>query len=238
MISVNSTPRHVAIIMDGNGRWAKRRFLPRTEGHRAGAKAVRRTLRAAVALGVAHLTLYTFSLENWDRPEGEVTELMRLLKAYLEGEEPTLKEEGISLDAVGMLERLPGDVASTLERIRTSTAGGTRLALHLCLSYGGRQEILEAAERTSADPAVDPADGESVARRFGVELRGAHLPPVDLLIRTSGEQRISNFLLWQLPGAYLHFTKVLWPDFNRKHLAAAIDAYRSCAGAGREGAGA
>ncbi len=214
--------------MDGNGRWAKRRFLPRTEGHRAGVRAVRRTLRAAVGLGIAHLTLYTFSLENWDRPEGEVRELMRLLKTYLEGEEPTLLKEGISLDAVGVLERLPDDVRETLERIRASTAGETRLALHLALSYGGRQEIAEAAELASQDSrALDPGDREAVRRRFVGHLRARDLPPVDLLIRTSGERRISNFLLWHLPGAYLHFTGVLWPDFNRRHLAAAIDAYRS-----------
>ncbi len=227
IVRAGGVPRHVSIIMDGNGRWARRRFLPRIEGHRAGTKSVRLALETSIGLGVRWLTLYTFSLENWDRPRAEITELMRLLKRHLLRERPTMMKEGIRLRAVGRRELLPEDVRRTLENLEADTAGHVNLQLVLALSYGSRQEILTAAGRVAAlVRAGSVGVGKVDAALFARQLESADLPPVDLLIRTSGEHRLSNFLLWQSPGAHLHFTDTLWPDFRAEHYHRAVEEYQ------------
>ena len=215
-IKAGQKPRHVAVIMDGNGRWANRRLLPRIEGHRAGGKAVRRCLEAAVSVGVEYLTLYTFSMENWQRPKREVSDLMKMLEQQLLQEKEKLIEEGIRLKAIGDLSLLPPDILGTLMKIQEATSGGNTLNLVLALSYGGRQE-LDSAARTLRESILrgEVDAGEVDEDFFAGYLHTAGMPPVDLLIRTSGEHRLSNFLLWQTAGAYLCFTRVLWPDFNK-----------------------
>jgi undecaprenyl diphosphate synthase len=232
-----AVPRHVAVIMDGNGRWAKRRFLPRIEGHRAGARSVRTIIEESRALGIGWLTLYTFSLENWERPAREVAELMTMLNRHLLSERDTLLREGIRFRAMGELERLPPDVREVVARLESETSSLPHMTLTLALSYGGRQELDAAARRLSRELRSGgwrsaAGDGE----RFRECLLTAELPPVDMLVRTSGERRISNFLPWQLPGAYLHFTETLWPDFGRKQLRGAVEMWRAdeaARGAGR-----
>ena len=216
-------PTHVAIIMDGNGRWAKARGLPRTAGHKRGAEAVRRTVEAARELGVSYLTLYAFSSENWKRPAGEVTDLMGLLRLYLRNEVANLHKNGIRLRDIGDRSRLSADINDLITESEAQTAANTALTLVLALSYGGRQEIVLAARRLAAAVAagtlsVDAIDEDALSAR----LFTADIPDPDLLIRTSGEQRISNFLLWQAAYAEFVFTDVLWPDFGREHLEAAI----------------
>ncbi len=210
-------PRHVGIIMDGNGRWAEARSLPRVTGHREGSESVRAVTRAARRVGVEALTLYAFSTENWARPEEEVGALMDLLAEFLESERPEMMSNGIRLSAIGEIERLPARVGEKLAAVRAETASNTAMTLTLALSYGGRREIVQAARRAAA------SRGDS----FGEEdieagLWTAGLPSLDLLIRTSGERRISNFLLWQCAYAELYFTDVLWPDFRDVELFAAI----------------
>ncbi|ARJ65439.1 di-trans,poly-cis-decaprenylcistransferase [Magnetospirillum sp. ME-1] len=216
-------PVHVAIIMDGNGRWAKARGLPRTAGHKRGAEAVRRTVEAAREMGVSYLTLYAFSSENWKRPAGEVTDLMGLLRLYLRNEVNNLHKNGIRLKVIGDRNRLGADIVRLIEDSEAKTAGNTALTLLLALSYGGRQEIVEAARSLARDVAEgrispDSIDEESINAR----LTTAGVPDPDLIIRTSGEQRISNFLLWQGAYAELVFQDTLWPDFGRNELEAAI----------------
>lgn len=216
-------PVHVAIIMDGNGRWAKARGLPRTAGHKRGAEAVRRTVEAAREMGVSYLTLYAFSSENWKRPAGEVTDLMGLLRLYLRNEVNNLHKNGIRLKVIGDRNRLGADIVRLIEDSEAKTAGNTALTLLLALSYGGRQEIVEAARSLARDVAegrISPEDidEESISDR----LTTAGVPDPDLIIRTSGEQRISNFLLWQGAYAELVFMDTLWPDFGRNELEAAI----------------
>lgn len=216
-------PVHVAIIMDGNGRWAKARGLPRTTGHKRGAEAVRRTVEAAREMGISYLTLYAFSSENWKRPAGEVTDLMGLLRLYLRNEVKTLDRNGIRLKVIGDRARLGADIVRLIEESEAKTAGNTALTLLLALSYGGRQEIVEAARSLARDVAEgrlspDRVDEEAVSAR----LTTAGVPDPDLIIRTSGEQRISNFLLWQGAYAELVFMDTLWPDFGRAELEAAI----------------
>lgn len=216
-------PAHVAIIMDGNGRWAKARGLPRTAGHKRGAEAVRRTVEAARELGVSYLTLYAFSSENWKRPAGEVTDLMGLLRLYLRNEVANLHKNGIRLRVIGDRSRLSADINALIDESETKTAANTSLTLVLALSYGGRQEIVRAARKLAEDVAAGrmaAADIDESA--FGARLFTADIPDPDLLIRTSGEQRISNFLLWQAAYAEFVFTDVLWPDFGREHLEDAI----------------
>ena len=210
-------PRHVAIIMDGNGRWAEARGLPRVAGHREGSEAVRAVTRAARRVGIEALTLYAFSSENWARPEEEVGALMQLLAEFLESERGEMMQNGIRLGAIGDLERLPAFVREKLAQVRDETARNRDMALTLALSYGGRQEIAAAARRAAAakGAALEVADIEAA-------LQTAGLPELDLLIRTSGERRISNFLLWQSAYAELHFSEVLWPDFRDAELFAAI----------------
>lgn len=216
-------PTHIAIIMDGNGRWAKARGLPRTAGHKRGAEAVRRTVECAREMGVSYLTLYAFSSENWKRPQGEVTDLMGLLRLYLRNEVRTLHKNGIRLRVIGDRSRLGADIVSLIEESEAKTAGNTAMTLVLALSYGGRQEIVEAARRLATDVAegrVSPAEIDEAA--LSGRLFTAGIPDPDLVIRTSGEQRISNFLLWQCAYAELVFLDVLWPDFGRDDLDAAI----------------
>jgi undecaprenyl diphosphate synthase len=219
-------PRHIAIIMDGNGRWAQARGLPRIAGHRRGAEAVRRTLTATSELGVPYLTLFGFSSENWKRPLAEVDDLMGLLRHYLRGEIAELHRNGVRLRVIGERCRLSPDIVTLIENAEALTRDNGGVNLTIALSYGGRAEIM-AAIRTLAEKAVAGAlapeaiDEEVVARH----LFTADIPDPDLLIRTSGEQRISNFLLWQCAYAELVFTKTLWPDFGRHDLEQAIADY-------------
>jgi undecaprenyl diphosphate synthase len=215
-------PRHVAIIMDGNGRWAEARGLPRVEGHRAGADAVRAVTRAARRIGLPALTLYAFSTENWGRPEPEVGALMLLLAEFLEAERGEMMQNGIRLNAIGDLERLPESVRRKLAEVRAETAGNRHTTLTLALSYGGRQEIVQAARRAAAEKgaAFSAEDLEG-------HLWTADLPALDLLVRTSGERRISNFLLWQCAYAELVFADVLWPDFRDAELFQAISEFQA-----------
>jgi undecaprenyl diphosphate synthase len=219
-------PRHVGIIMDGNGRWAQERNLARIEGHRVGADSVRDVTRAARQLGIGALTLYAFSSQNWARPADEVAGLMDLLRDYLRGERDEIMDNQIRLSAIGDVERLPPRVAEPLAALRAESAANTGMTLTLALSYGGRESIARAVRRIADDVAAGtlrPADVD--ADRFGAYLPTATLPPLDLLIRTSGEQRVSNFLLWEIAYAELVFVDVMWPDFRRQQLYDAIETY-------------
>ena len=218
---------HVAIIMDGNGRWAASRGLPRTMGHRAGIEAVRRTLNAAKSLPISHLTLYSFSSENWRRPVTEIKELMQLLRFYLRSELATLHKEGVSVKIIGERKKLPPDIVDMIDHAEELTQDNKALTLTLALSYGGRQEIVSAArglakavERGALR--VDAID-EHVFQSF---LFTGGTPDPDMVIRTSGEKRVSNFLLWQSAYAEYVFLDVLWPDFGMEHLQAALTEYQ------------
>ena len=216
-------PRHVAIIMDGNGRWAKARHLPRAAGHKAGVEAVRAVTRAARAMGIEALTLYAFSSENWRRPAEEVSDLMGLLKFFLRNDLAELVRENVRLRVIGDYRRFAPDVVAMVDDALARTASNTGPLLAIALNYGAQAELVEAARRL-ADGAVagriDPAaiDADAIER----ELETREMPPLDLLIRTSGEQRLSNFLLWQAAYAELLFVDTLWPDFGAGDLAAAI----------------
>jgi len=216
-------PRHIAIIMDGNGRWAKARGLPRIAGHRRGADAVRRTLEAAGELGVPYLTLFGFSSENWKRPHDEVDDLMGLLRHYLRGEIAELHRNGVRLRVIGDRGRLSADIVALIENAETLTHDNQAINLTVALSYGGRAEIVAAARAVAAKAASGQLAPEAIDENLiAKHLFTADLPDPDLLIRTSGEQRISNFLLWQCAYAELVFTKTLWPDFGRADLEQAI----------------
>jgi undecaprenyl diphosphate synthase len=220
-------PAHVAVIMDGNGRWARARGLPRFRGHSAGVKAVRDSIEGAIEAGVEYLTLFTFSQENWGRPAAEVEALMRLLQRYARQERDELKAQGVEVRVFGDLDRLSRGPRRAVEEIQAHTSGGSSLRLNLMISYGGRLEIVRAARRLAARVAAGelrPADIDDAA--FTSELYTADMPDPDLLIRTSGEQRISNFLLWQMAYTELFVTPVLWPDFRREHLFQAIYDYQ------------
>ncbi len=221
-----SVPRHVAIIMDGNGRWAKQRGLPRVAGHRAGAEAVRRTLQAAVRHGVEVLTLYAFSSENWRRPEEEVSDLKGLLGFYLERELDALGKEGVQLRLIGDYRAFGADLSARLERAIEKLRANSRLTLVVALNYGARAEIAQAARQLAVDGAagkLDPATIDEAAVESRLDTQG--LPQLDLMIRTSGELRLSNFLLWQAAYAELVFTPTLWPDFGEDQFAEAIAQY-------------
>jgi undecaprenyl diphosphate synthase len=220
-------PRHVAVIMDGNGRWAEARGLPRSAGHEAGAESVREIVRAAGQLGIEVLTLYSFSTENWKRPEDEVAALMALLGRYLVAERDELMANRVRLGAIGQVERLDASVRALLEAAIDATAGNDGLHLVLALSYGGRAEIAGAARRLVEDALAGRIDASGVDEgAVAARLQTAGIPDPDLLIRTSGEVRISNFLLWQLAYTEIAVTEVAWPDFRRVHLEAALDEYR------------
>jgi len=223
-IKVNGAlPAHVAIIMDGNGRWAQGRALPRPLGHQAGMKSVREAVEGCLQAGVEVLTLFAFSQENWQRPPEEIGALMRLLEEYIAKEINELRAKGVRVRMLGDLDRLGPEARQAVDRVMRETAGGNRLDLNICISYGGRAEITRAARLLAEEVAagrMDPSeiDEEAIAER----LYTAPWPDPDLLIRTSGEFRLSNFLLWQLAYAELHVTPVLWPDFTRRHLYEAI----------------
>lgn len=215
-------PRHVAIIMDGNGRWAEARGLPRIAGHREGSESVRAVTRAARRVGLEALTLYAFSAQNWARPSDEVAALMDLLAEFLDSQRSEIMENSIRLAAIGELDRLPDFVTERLERLRRESAGNAGLTLTLALSYDGREEIAQAARRAAGPKGArfDTADIEA-------GLWTAGLPELDLLIRTSGERRISNFLLWQCAYAELAFSDVLWPDFRELELLQALSEFQT-----------
>lgn len=221
--SSSSAPTHVAIIMDGNGRWARSRGLPRTIGHRYGAEAVRRTVKAATELGISYLTLFGFSSENWKRPPSEITDLMGLLRRYLQSEIAELHKNGVRLRIIGEREGLGPDIVTLIENAESSTVGNTALNLTLALNYGSRREIVLAARALAHDAAVGKIDPAAIDESmFALRLATAGMPDPDLLIRTSGEQRVSNFLLWQSAYTELVFLDILWPDFNAHHLEDAV----------------
>ena len=219
-------PRHIAIIMDGNGRWAQARGLPRIAGHRHGAEAARRAVTAAAELGVPYLTLFGFSSENWRRPSGEIQDLMGLLRHYLRGEIAELHRNGVRLRVIGELGRLDPDILEMIERAEAMTRDNARITVTIALSYGGRAEIVAAvraiAQLVQSGSLTAAAIDEDCFARY---LFTAGLPDPDLLIRTSGEQRISNFLLWQSAYSEFVFTKTLWPDFSKHDLEEAIDEF-------------
>ena len=223
-------PRHVAIIMDGNGRWARLRGRPRQFGHRAGMKAVRECVEGAIAQGIEILTLYAFSQENWNRPPREVAALMSLLELYVRREQRELREKGVEVRVIGRLDRLSPRTRAAVEEVVAHTRGGTCLRLNLAISYGSRAEIVDAARRLAERVAAGTLVPEEIDEQLlASELYTSGLPDPDLLIRTSGEFRISNFMLWQLAYTELHVSPVLWPDFDRHCLFAALRDY-----AGRE----
>jgi len=217
---------HIAIIMDGNGRWAKERGLPRAEGHRAGAESIREVTEACIELGVKYLTLYAFSSENWNRPQNEVDALMKLLDRFLDDKATELDKQNIRLLAIGDLDRLPAATRKRLDRIQEQTKNHQTMTLVLALSYGAREEIT-AAVRAIAKAAVageisaDQIDGELIARHLYTK----DIPDPDLLIRTSGEMRVSNFLLWQISYSEIVIVKKMWPDFRQGDLFAAVEEY-------------
>ena len=213
-------PAHVAVIMDGNGRWAKKHGFARVRGHQAGVRAVREAVTACRDVGVRFLTLYAFSSENWSRPQAEVRALMTLLKNYVVGERDELVEKEIRLKAIGRVDRLPADVRAELERTFELTAAGDKMTLTLALSYGGRDEIVDAVRALLAAGEND-VDEDAIRRH----LYAPEHPDPDLLIRTSGELRLSNFLLWETSYTELYVTDVLWPDFTKRHMFAALVDY-------------
>ncbi|OPZ29640.1 MAG: Isoprenyl transferase [Lentisphaerae bacterium ADurb.BinA184] len=218
-----SLPTHVAVIMDGNGRWAARHAVPRIEGHRAGAEAVRRTVECCAKHRIRHLTLYAFSTENWRRPQPEVRQLMGLLRQFLDERLEDLQRHGIRLNAIGQLDRLPTAVRRRLDAALAATHTNTKGVLTLALSYGSRAEITAAARTLAQDVLAGRLDIEDVAEYdLAHRLYTADLPDPDLLIRTSGECRLSNFLLWQLSYAELYFCDCLWPDFGEAEFEAAL----------------
>ena len=222
-VNFERLPAHVAIIMDGNGRWAAQRHLPRVEGHRAGIDSVRDVVEASARVGIDVLTLYAFSVENWKRPRTEVATLMMLLKRYLRLELGTLLKNNIRFQVIGRPEELAPDVRRELEIGIDQTVANTGMRFNIALNYGGRAEIVDAARRAiAAGIRPDELDGQ----RFGGLLYTAGQPDPDLLIRTSGEMRVSNFLLWQIAYSEIWVTETLWPDFRRRHLLEAIVAYQ------------
>ena len=222
-VDFSRLPRHVAIIMDGNGRWAASRHLPRVEGHRAGIESVRTTVESSARLGISVLTLYAFSVENWKRPDTEVSALMGLLRHYLRLELKTLLRNNIRFHVIGQRERLSPEVRQELQSAEANTAGNTGMIFNIALSYGGRAEIVDAARRAIRDGIGADELDEAL---FGSLLYTAGQPDPDLLIRTSGEMRVSNFLLWQIAYAEIWVTEALWPDFRMRHLLEAVVDYQ------------
>lgn len=216
-------PVHVAIIMDGNGRWAAKRNLPRAIGHQRGAEAARKTVRAAAKAGVSYLTLFGFSSENWNRPEGEVSDLMGLLRYYLEREVAAMDKEGVRFRIIGNRSRLPEDIQTLINDAETRTQANTRITLVIALSYGGRAEIAAAAQTLAKKALSGEIDAQAIDEdMFSNYLETKDIPDPDLLIRTSGEKRISNFLLWQTAYAEFVFTDTLWPDFSETEFETAL----------------
>ncbi len=226
-IDYRTLPAHVAVIMDGNGRWAKKKALNRVRGHEAGAESVREIVRTSREIGIKWLTLYAFSEENWRRPAHEIQALMRLLKRFLNSELQEMLQNGIRLNTIGRTARLPEDVRDVLSKVIRETAHNRDMVLTLALSYGGRQEILDAVKgltETLLRGELDP--GAITEEVFSNSLYTSEMPDPDLLIRTSGEMRISNFLLWQIAYAELYVTPTLWPDFRKEEYLAALEDYQ------------
>jgi undecaprenyl diphosphate synthase len=221
-----TTPEHVAIIMDGNGRWAKARGLPRVAGHRAGVEALRKTVRAAADMGIGWLTVYAFSSENWSRPKSEVSDLMGLLKLFIRRDLADLHQSGVKVKVIGEREGLSPDIAALLEEAETLTAGNSALNLVIAFNYGGRDEIVRATRRIAEAVARGDLGSDAVTPEvFAGFLDTSGIPDPDLVIRTSGEQRMSNFLPWQAAYSELVFLSCYWPDFTREHLADALRQY-------------
>ena len=222
-----AVPRHVAIIMDGNGRWAQSRGLPRVEGHRRGVEALRRTVDAAASLGVRYLTVYSFSIENWRRPASEISDLMGLIKFFIRRDLAELHRNDVRICIVGAPDDVPVDVGALLNEAQETTAQNNGLTLVIAFNYGARQEIVQAARRIAEAVAAGTMRPEEVNEEaFAKRLYTADIPDPDLIIRTSGELRLSNFLLWQSAYAEFVFTPVLWPDFDRADLEAALQAFQ------------
>lgn len=220
------TPRHIAIIMDGNGRWAQQRGLDRSEGHAEGVKTVRRITEAASKAGIEYLTLYTFSTENWNRPKDEVDALMHLIVIAIERETPDLIKNNVRLTMIGDMDRMPKEARERLERCMSETSHCTGLTLVLALSYSSRWEIVEACRRLAAETAAGTLDPAAINDHvFSEGLSTADMPDPDLLIRTGGDMRVSNFLLWQIAYSEMYFTSTYWPDFSEADFFDAIDAY-------------
>ncbi|MBL4906082.1 MAG: isoprenyl transferase [Sneathiella sp.] len=221
-------PDHIAIIMDGNGRWAARRSMNRLKGHEQGAKAVREAVKGCLELGIPYLTLFAFSSENWKRPQEEVNHLMGLFKFFIKRELNELKKSGVKVNFIGHINKLPQDVQSLVELALNETRQNTKLVLTIALSYGGRSEIVDAAKRLAVKVKAGELEPEDICEEnFAPSLDTAGIPDPDLIIRTSGEKRLSNFLLWQCAYAELVFQDVLWPDFNKENLENALDEYHS-----------
>jgi len=226
-IDWNKLPRHIAIIVDGNGRWAKQHAIGRIRGHRQGAKAVRTVIKACREIGIEYLTLYAFSIENWERPAKEVEALMFLLDEYLTKEAKELQKQGIRLTTIGEIDRLHPAVQKKLLQTKECTAKNDKMVLNLALSYGGKDEIISAVRRIVQDNITGKMDISDINKEtFDRYLYTSGIPDPDLLIRTSGEYRISNFLLWQMAYTELYFTNVLWPDFTKDDLFKAIASYQ------------
>lgn len=223
----NSPLRHLAIIMDGNGRWAKQQGLPRIAGHQQGVQTVLRVVDECIQVGISYLTLFAFSSENWGRPQQEVDALMGLLLQFLASQRAKMLDSGIRLRVIGDRTRLSDSVQNALQKAERETAAGTTLTMVLALSYGSRDEILRAAKKMAVQVAAGTADLDSFdSKQFSALLDTREIPEPDLLIRTSGEHRVSNFMLWQAAYSELYFTDVLWPDFDEQELGRALDDYR------------
>jgi undecaprenyl diphosphate synthase len=220
-------PRHVAIIMDGNGRWAQRRGLPRVEGHRKGAVAVREVVRAAREIGLQAITLYAFSAQNWERPPEEVATLMQLLRDYVIDERDEIMDNDIRLVAIGDVDRLPEFVKGPLDALMAESSGNGAMTLTLALSYGGRESLVQAAQALAGEVARGELRPEDITEKHLAGALQTHgLPQLDLLVRTSGEERLSNFLLWEAAYAELYFTDTYWPDFGKDELYRALESFR------------
>jgi undecaprenyl diphosphate synthase len=220
-------PRHIAIIMDGNGRWAKQRGLPRLEGHRAGAESIREVMEACIELGVKYLTLYAFSSENWNRPATEVSALMTLLDRFLDDKAKELDRQKVRLQAIGQISRLPAKTRARIAKIESRTADHTTMTLVLALSYGAREEIVAAARSLALDAVAGTISPEQITSElFASRLQTAGIPDPDLLIRTSGEMRVSNFLLWQISYSEIVIVKKFWPEFRQGDLFEAVKEYQ------------
>ena len=220
-------PRHVALIMDGNGRWAQARGLPRAMGHREGVQALKRTVQAAPSLGIECLTVFGFSTENWSRPADEVSDLMGLVRSYVASDLNRLEREGVRVRVLGRRTGLPADIAKIVERAESQTAHNTRFLLQVAFNYGGRADLVDAAQRHVERVLAGEATGPLDEAALGSGLSTAGGPPVDLIVRTSGEQRLSNFLLWEAAYAEMVFQNVLWPDYGLAALTDAVEQFRN-----------
>ena len=219
-IDFTRLPKHVAVIMDGNGRWAKKRHLPRIEGHRAGSKSVQEVVETSARIGIKYLTLYAFSKENWKRPKREISTLWRLLEDYLKREDKVLVNNNLRLKVIGQIEQIPAEVQSELRRVEDLTKNNTRMTVVLALNYGGRAELVDAVKKIMVNRNIKP---ESLNEEmFSSYLYTSGIPDPDLLIRTSGELRISNFLLWEIAYSEIWITPTFWPDFRKKHVLQAV----------------